>query len=257
MKFNKILLLTSALLIVGINHPTLAMDDLHSENHPEMEAPLELHIAKREEAVQQSIAILDNNIQTLKTAYTLCFDTAKTLLRETDKPLSEELMEDAKRWMGSTVNYGYDHGWPDGIRENNKFLALHFLHATNIWLSKYEEIIGYKQFLEYFGDTVIDRFHNGLVGYLDGKKSQETPRPQTSMEIALFREYPNINYNTLEYDALSKILPLLKPFVVESTDTGSDSKNHKTREEKEADRIGKALKLKQSENEEILWKATY
>lgn len=166
----------------------------------------------REEVLEKTIVLLRNNGQVFETAFKLSMDSARTLLNKTKTPITKELIEEAKRWVGSAVDFGRDHGWPLKIRQNEQFLALYFIRAAGYWLSFYSSTRFCEMLLTHNpDDSAVSAIHDIFNEFISKKIPENQHEVQTEAEIEAFGEYPAIDYQGLMYGPWSDILALLTP----------------------------------------------
>lgn len=198
------LLLGAALSGLCFSHTLWASDSLPDQISSLEGAPLpSQHIVVNERAqkIQEARDILSNNGQMFKTAYELCFKAAHSLLDNTNKTsLSDELIEDAKRWMGSATDFGKDYNWPEGMHDDKKVVAMIFFDAVLFWLQHYSFTMLSFQFLENCdNDIFLKSAELELFFYVKSylSSSRRTNRIQTEDEIRRFGEYPQLDCQKL------------------------------------------------------------
>lgn len=138
------------------------------------------------------------NANDLKYIYELALGAASFLLKKENsytKGMSNDLVEDALKWMGGAIDYGKDHGYPEDARKDPRFIAIHLLRAATFYMEYhiisafYADILKKKPLDENIAQIIL--YCEMIINNRTLDLSDELK--QTPNEIALFGEFPPFN----------------------------------------------------------------
>lgn len=128
----------------------------------------------------------------------------KDVLYNTSR-MTEELVLDAFKWMGGAINFGHDHNYPVGARDDKRFQALHLMRATTYYVEWYLFFrLGALQLEHGIFEDDLSYFKTALA-----KALNQVFRPQTEEEIINFGAFPNFDTKSLIVNPTLNALKLM------------------------------------------------
>lgn len=204
-KFLLALLLTSAIapLSCFATEKNLTEEVSIEKSVPKVGTPQTQSIDQ--ENLKCALEILKKNASELKSMYELGIKEAVNLFKMSQNPANIngeiDFTDDLFQLMGGAIDYGKDHGWPDGCRRDNRFKAINLLRAASYYMESYSHIMSFCIFLE--KETTKDNIlcvESNLKSLLSSalsKSMQSEEIKQTKEEISKFGEYPDIDRKSL------------------------------------------------------------
>lgn len=192
---------------------------------------------------QESIAIaadiLEKNAQEFRAILELSVDAALYLFDEktafdTGNRINDELVKDAFHWMGGAINYGHEHYYPVGAREDKRFQAMHLVRAATFYTEWYftakavslalksslslESTLKSSLSVETINDIVV--YCENLIARVGEQYSNL--RPQTEEEKLAFGEFPSTDLDGLIRQPWTQVVSHLKGSVEQLKAAGGE-----------------------------------
>jgi hypothetical protein len=182
-----------------------------------------------EDAVTEIIELLESNVRVFEIASKLAFDVAH---RYQKGKAHDELMLQAQRWMGSAINFGKEHNWPIGLREDTVWIGINMARASTYWAHMSAHSRAAINYLKAYGfnENILKSIARDLYQRVTQRKPLNKYEPQDAGEIKKYGEYPPIDHEGLMFgpwrNIVSKITALLKEHgsQIATSSTAQDTK---------------------------------